>query len=80
MTEVADTETNFQVYKPCCDRTYVIGYIVAIGSYRLRSQLLSRDSKSHCKCNDRSMRSGAELTLEIQLTDWSTAGEQGKTV
>ena len=27
---------------------------------------------------DRSMRSGTELAREIQLTDWSTAGEQGK--
>ena len=27
---------------------------------------------------DRSMRSGTELVGEIQLTDWSTAGEQGK--
>ena len=26
------------------------------------------------------MRSGTELALEIQLTDWSTAGEQGKLV
>ena len=26
---------------------------------------------------DRSMRSGTELAREIQLTDWSTAGEQG---
>ena len=25
---------------------------------------------------DRSMRSGTELAREIQLTDWSTAGEQ----
>ena len=29
---------------------------------------------------DRSMRSGTELAGEIQLTDWSTAGEQGKLV
>ena len=29
---------------------------------------------------DRSMRSGTELAWEIQLTDWSTAGEQGKLV
>ena len=29
---------------------------------------------------DRSMRSGTELAREIQLTDWSTAGEQGKPV
>ena len=29
---------------------------------------------------DRSMRSGTELAREIQLTDWSTAGEQGKLV
>ena len=29
---------------------------------------------------DRSMRSRTELALEIQLTDWSTAGEQGKLV
>ena len=29
---------------------------------------------------DRSMRSGMELVQEIQLTDWSTAGEQGKLV
>ena len=29
---------------------------------------------------DRSMRSGTELAQEIQLTDWSTAGEQGKLV
>ena len=29
---------------------------------------------------DRSMRSGTELALEIQLTDWSTAGEEGKLV
>ena len=27
---------------------------------------------------DRSMRSGTELAREIQLTVWSTAGEQGK--
>ena len=29
---------------------------------------------------DRSVRSGTELAREIQLTDWSTAGEQGKLV
>ena len=29
---------------------------------------------------DRSMQSGTELAREIQLTDWSTAGEQGKLV
>ena len=29
---------------------------------------------------DRSMRSGTELAREIQPTDWSTAGEQGKLV
>ena len=29
---------------------------------------------------DRSMRSGTELAREIQLTDWSTAEEQGKLV
>ena len=29
---------------------------------------------------DRSMRSGTELAREIQLTDWSTAGEQDKLV
>ena len=29
---------------------------------------------------ERSMRSGTELAREIQLTDWSTAGEQGKLV
>ena len=29
---------------------------------------------------DRSMQSGMELVREIQLTDWSTAGEQGKLV
>ena len=29
---------------------------------------------------DRSMRSGKELAREIQLTDWSTAGEEGKLV
>ena len=29
---------------------------------------------------DRSMRSGTELAREIQLTDWATAGEQGKLV
>ena len=29
---------------------------------------------------DRSMRSGTELAREIQLTDWSTAGEQFKLV
>ena len=28
----------------------------------------------------RSMRSGTEMAREIQLTDWSTAGEQGKLV
>ena len=28
---------------------------------------------------DRSMRSGTELAREIQLTDWSTAGEEGET-
>ena len=27
---------------------------------------------------DRSMRSGTELARQIQLTDWSTTGEQGK--
>ena len=31
------------------------------------------------KC-DRSMRSTTEWALEIQLTDWSTVGEQGKLV
>ena len=29
---------------------------------------------------DRSMRSGTELAREMQLTDWSTAGEQVKPV
>ena len=29
---------------------------------------------------DRSMQSKTELTREIQLTDWSTAGEEGKLV
>ena len=29
---------------------------------------------------DRRMRSGMELAPEIQLTDWSTAGERGKLV
>ena len=29
---------------------------------------------------DRSMRSGTELARKIGLTDWSTAGEQGKLV
>ena len=29
---------------------------------------------------DRSMRNGTELAREIQLTDWSIAGEQGKPV
>ena len=29
---------------------------------------------------DRSMRSATELAREIQLTDWSTAGEQEKLV
>ena len=29
---------------------------------------------------DRSMRGGMELAREIQLADWSTAGEQGKLV
>ena len=29
---------------------------------------------------DRSVRSGTELAREIQLTDWSTAREQGKLV
>ena len=29
---------------------------------------------------DRRMRSGTGLAPEIQLTDWSTAGEQGKLV
>ena len=29
---------------------------------------------------DRSMRSGTELAREIQLTDWSTAGEEEKLV
>ena len=29
---------------------------------------------------DRSMGSGTELAWEIQLTDWSTPGEQGKLV
>ena len=29
---------------------------------------------------DRSMRGGTELAREIQLTDWSTAREQGKLV
>ena len=32
------------------------------------------------RMRDRSMRSGTELAREIQLTDWSTAGEQGKLV
>ena len=30
--------------------------------------------------HDRSMQSGTELAREIQLTDWSTAGEEGKLV
>ena len=30
--------------------------------------------------SDRSMRSGMELAREIQITDWSTVGEQGKLV
>ena len=30
--------------------------------------------------HDRSMQSGMELAWEIQLTDWSTAGEQSKLV
>ena len=30
--------------------------------------------------HDRSMRSGMELVREIQLTDWSIAGERGKLV
>ena len=29
---------------------------------------------------DRSMRGGTELAREIQLSDWSTAGEHGKLV
>ena len=29
---------------------------------------------------DRSMRGGTKLAREIQLTDWSTAGEEGKLV
>ena len=29
---------------------------------------------------DTSMRSGTELAWEMQLTDWSTAGEQSKLV
>ena len=29
---------------------------------------------------DRGMQSGTELAQEIQLTDWSTAGEEGKLV
>jgi len=29
---------------------------------------------------DKSIRSGTELAREIQVTDWSTAGEQGKLV
>ena len=32
------------------------------------------------RMRDRSMRSGTELAREIQLTDWSTAGAQGKLV
>ena len=32
------------------------------------------------RMRDRSMRSGTELAREIQVTDWSTAGEQGKLV
>ena len=30
--------------------------------------------------HDRSMRGGTVLAREIQFTDWSTAGEQGKLV
>ena len=30
--------------------------------------------------HDRTMRGGTELGQEIQLTHWSTAGEQGKLV
>ena len=37
------------------------------------------DINSH-GMRDRSMRSGTELAREIQLTDWSTAGEQDKLV
>ena len=29
---------------------------------------------------DRSLRSGTDLAREIRLTDWSTAGEEGKLV
>ena len=36
-----------------------------------------RDAKRYISI---SMRSGTELVREIQLTDWSTAGEQGKLV
>ena len=36
-----------------------------------------RDAKRYISI---SMRSGTELAREIQLTDWSTAGEQGKLV
>ena len=32
------------------------------------------------RMRDRSMRNGTELAREIQVTDWSTAGEQGKLV
>ena len=32
------------------------------------------------RMRDRNMRSGTELAREIQLTDWSTAGEQGKLI
>ena len=32
------------------------------------------------RMRDRSMRSGTELVREIQVTDWSTPGEQGKLV
>ena len=32
------------------------------------------------RMRDRSMRSGTELAREIQVTDWSTAGEEGKLV
>ena len=30
------------------------------------------------RMRDRSMRGGTELAREIQLTDWSTAGERGE--
>ena len=59
---------------------------LAIIHNKTDKRFIIQHGKLLCPCEyfrgmrDRSMRSGTELAREIQLTDWSTAGEQGKLV